>query len=89
MRANSITPRRVISSAILLRAITGLVLVTAGALGLTGLTVMVYRGTLDLKSVVIDLGLGSTVLVSAAAQLAILIGGWLIWTAFRKGAPSL
>jgi hypothetical protein len=61
-----------------LRAVAGCAMAVVGLATLALLVAMTYGAAGDL-----DLDLGSTVLISAAAQVALLIGAWLAWTALQ------
>ena len=50
---------------------------------MAGLFVVIFGETPYLDSLSVNLGLASSALISAAAQIAFLVGLWLTWTAFR------
>jgi hypothetical protein len=62
-----------------LRVLIGCSMAAAGSATLVVLIVMSYDPSSSL-----DLGLASTVLLSATAQVALLIGGWLAWTGISQ-----
>jgi hypothetical protein len=62
------------------RAVAGCAMAVLGLATLALLVVMTYGGAAGS----LDLGLASTVLISGAAQVALLIGAWLAWTALPR-----
>lgn len=65
------------------KGLIGLVLALVGSGGLIGLQVIVYGDSPQAERLQITLGLAGATLASAVAQLFLLFGGWLVWTAMR------
>jgi hypothetical protein len=69
------------------RAFFGMVLVAIGAATIFGLAVIAYGDDPAMNALAFNLGLASTVLISGIAQVMLLAGSWLIWSAFVRSNP--
>jgi hypothetical protein len=63
----------------------GAVCVLAGLTGLVALAVAVYGEAPADHGWALRLGLAGSLLASATAQVLVMIGGWAMWRALRRG----
>jgi hypothetical protein len=66
----------------------GAVSVLTGLAGLAALAVAVYGEAPADHAWALRLGLAGSLLASAVAQLLVLIGGWVVWRALRRGTRT-
>lgn len=66
------------------RGLAGAILMVLGAAGLIALQIAVSSDTAPFGRLQIALGLAGAPLLSALAQGLLLVGAWLIWSAFRR-----
>ena len=64
----------------------GLVLLLAGIVGMSTLMVITYGDSAACEAWAFRLGLALSLLLSAFAQLMILVGAWLLWRSRRRAA---
>jgi hypothetical protein len=73
-----------------LRGMAGLCLAVAGGLGLTGLFYIANSHTPLAQRLLFQIGLASSLLLSAVAQTLIIVGLLMVWTAVReRGSDSV
>lgn len=75
------------SSASWPQALVGASLALAGLAVLTGLFVVIYADREPFHRYALDLGLAGTALLSACAQIAVLVGAWLLWSGTAGRTP--
>jgi len=64
----------------------GLVLLLAGLVGMSTLMVITYGDCAACEAWAFRLGLALSLLLSALAQLMILLGAWLLWRSRRRAS---
>lgn len=64
-------------------AAVGAALALAGLAGSALMVWVVYGATADSNHMAFRLGIGGASLLSAVSQIALLVGLWMIWRAFR------
>jgi hypothetical protein len=68
------------------RAAAGAALALTGAAAIAAQVALLNCGTATCNTAIIDIGLALGAVISAASQLALVAGLWLLWTA-RSRAP--
>ncbi|MFZ5721886.1 MAG: hypothetical protein ACOY5Y_20725 [Pseudomonadota bacterium] len=63
----------------------GLLLIAAGAGALGVMFAALYRATPELESFSLRLGLAFGAFFSGLAQVALVVGVWIVWSALRRG----
>lgn len=66
------------------KIILGVLLIVAGAAGLGVIFASVYSATPELQSLGFRLGLAFGALFSGLAQVILVAGVWLVWSALRR-----
>lgn len=66
------------------RVIVGVVMAAAGLVGLNALLFGRLLDPIGYDRLMLQLGLGLTAVLSAAAQFAVVFGVWLVWRAMRR-----
>lgn len=68
-------------------ALAGVILVLAGSLALLALVYIGNSSSSLAERALIDVGLAGSVLISALAQVAVIVGVWLLWRAVHRPRP--
>ena len=71
-----------------LRSMVGALMVIAGSAAIAGLVWIGNSRDRVAQGLMFDLGLAWTGLISAGAQVFILIGAWLLWRSWPRGDPQ-
>ncbi|WP_293683200.1 hypothetical protein [uncultured Phenylobacterium sp.] len=66
------------------QASVGLVVLVAGLGAMTALVVVAYGGDEACQAWALRLGLTLSLVLSAAAQSLVLLGGWMLWRSGRR-----
>jgi hypothetical protein len=66
------------------QAITGALLILTGSAALLALLYVTYNESEAAEHLMIGVGLAGSVMISALAQIAIVIGVWLLWRAAHR-----
>lgn len=69
-------------------ATLGVVCLLAGLTALAGIAMAIYGDCADCQHWAMRLGLAQSLLGSALAQSLIMLGGWMLWRALRRGPPG-
>lgn len=69
------------------QAVVGAALAFTGLAVLAGLFVIIYGDREPFHTYAVDLGLAGTALISAGAQVAVLVGLWLVWRGTAAPKP--
>lgn len=68
------------------RAAAGAALALAGALAIAAQVALLNCGTAACNTAIIEIGLALGAVISAASQLALVAGLWLLWTARSRAS---
>jgi len=70
------------------RAVIGAALVVIGVLAIAALVYISNSRAPEAERAMIGLGLAGSALASAVAQALIFLGGWMLWSARRRGSDD-
>lgn len=68
----------------LVQGIGGLLLLATGSAAITGMLIALFGDDEGYARILLHLGLALTTIGSAAAQIFVLTGAWLLWRALRR-----
>lgn len=68
----------------MLRALVGIVFVLAGSAGLLGLLYVTWNHSPAAEHLLFRIGLAGSAILSGLAQVLMLVGAWMVWTALQR-----